>query len=107
MTFGELWENIESEMQAPKEDKTTSVIRSGIGIRENFWEDFLSVINNSDGLSELLDIPTIKISQWHERITKALEKVKQIDGGEETKDNVKLLKTGDFDMPEPETVSEK
>jgi hypothetical protein len=107
MSFRKLWENINSEKRGTKEDRTTSVIRSGIGIRDNFWEDFISILNNSEGLSELLDVPTTKISEWHERISKALEKVNQIDGEQKPMDNVKLLKTGDFDMPEPETVSEK
>ena len=106
MTFVELWESMQADKKGPTEDRKISVIRSGIGIRENFWEDFLSVINNSEGLSELLDVPTTKISEWHERISKALEQVKQIDGEQQPKNNVKLLKSGDFDMPEKDKVGE-
>ena len=107
MSFRKLWEDIQLEKQNVKEDKSTSVIRSGIGIREDFWEDFLSIINNSEGLSELLDVPVGKISTWREKISSALEKVKRIDGKEQPKDNKKLLQTGDFEMPEPDTVSKK
>lgn len=104
-SFQKLWENIQlSKEKSPKDDRSMSAIRTGIGVRENFWEDFLLVINNSDGLSELLDIPTVKISNWHERVKNALDKVKKIDGSSEPSENGKLLKTGHSDELDPQTL---
>lgn len=95
MNFQKLWENIQANKlnKSHAESKASSAIRTGIGIREDFWDDFLSVINNSEGLSELLDIPVTKISSWHSRIQEELDKVKHSDlndtAGKDT-----LLKTG-------------
>jgi hypothetical protein len=44
----------------PADDKAMSAIRTGNGISDTFWDNFLQVINNSDGLSELLDVPAEK-----------------------------------------------
>ena len=104
-SFQRLWENIQiSKEKAPKDDKAMSAIRTGIGIRDNFWDDFLQVINNSEGLSELLDISTVKISEWHQRIKDALEKINSVDGDQEVKNNEKMLKTGHSDEIDPNTV---
>jgi hypothetical protein len=104
-TFQQLWENIQaSKEKSPQDDRAMSAIRTGIGVRDEFWDDFLLVINNAEGLSELLDIPTVKISGWHEKVKKVLDKVQQADGTPEPKDNGKLLKTGHSDEIDPHTV---
>lgn len=104
-SFQRLWENIQtSKEKSPQDDRAMMAIRTGIGIRDNFWEDFLLVINNSEGLSELLDVPTVKISEWHDKIKQALEKVQKVDGTPEPKDNGKLLKTGHSDELDPHTI---
>jgi len=104
-SFQKLWENIQaSKEKSPQDDRAMTVIRTGIGVRETFWDDFLLVINNSDGLSELLDVPTVKISGWHEKVKQALKKVQQSDSTPEPKDNGKLLKTGHSDEIDPHTV---
>jgi hypothetical protein len=69
-------------------------IRNGINVREDFWDDFLLVINNAGALSELLDVPVTKISAWHQRVKMALDKVKQADAVPDPKDKGKMLKTG-------------
>jgi hypothetical protein len=104
-SFQRLWENIQAQKEkTPQDDKAMSAIRTGIGIREDFWDDFLQVINNSDGLSQLLDIPTTKIAGWHDKVQHALKKVQQADATPDPKDNGKLLKTGQPDEPDPHTV---
>lgn len=100
-SFQRLWENIQLKKESieEKEDKDMSAIRTGIGVRDGFWEDFLLVINNSEGLSQLLDIPVTKIASWHDKISHTLNKVKEADSTPELKKNVKLLKTGQPEMP--------
>lgn len=101
-SFQRLWENIQLKKESIEEedDKGMSAIRTGIGVRDDFWEDFLLVINNSEGLSQLLDIPVTKIAGWHNKIKETLDKVKEKDSTPELKKNVKLLKTGQPEMPE-------
>ena len=105
-SFQKLWENIQNQKEnKPQDDKAMSAIRTGIGIREDFWDDFLLVINNSEGISELLDIPTSKIASWREKVKNVLNKVKQSDSNPEVNDNLKLLKTGQPDKPDPNTIN--
>lgn len=95
VSFQKLWENMSaSKMGDHADDKAMEAIRTGINVREDFWDDFLLVINNSTALSELLDIPTTKISSWHSKIKSALDKVNKADSTPEPKDKGKLMKTG-------------
>ena len=95
-SFQRLWENIQAAKneETVQDDRTMSAIRTGIGVRDEFWDDFLAVLNNSQDLSELLDIPVEKISSWRGKIKHALEKVRDADSDPEQKKNGKLLKTG-------------
>jgi hypothetical protein len=104
-SFQRLWENIQAQKEkTPHDDKAMSVIRTGIGVNDEFWDNFLLVINNSEGLSQLLDVPTTKISSWHDKVKHVLDKVRQADSSPELKDNGKLLKTGQPDEPDPNTI---
>lgn len=87
-----------------QDDKGMEAIRNGINIRDDFWDDFLLVINNAGALSELLEVPVTKISGWHSRVSAALEKVKQADTVPDPNDKGEMLKTGmpDDDLePDP------
>jgi hypothetical protein len=101
VSFQRLWENMESSRKGGHhlDDKEMEAIRNGINVREDFWDDFLLVVNNSGALSVLLDVPVTKISSWHHKVKSALERVQQTDAVPEPKDRSKLLKTG---MPEDE-----
>ena len=104
-SFQRLWENIQAQKQkSPHDDRAMSAIRTGIGVNETFWEDFLQVINNSDGLSELLGVPVTKVAEWHDKVRHTLDRVKEADNIPDPKDNGKLLKTGQSDEPDPHTV---
>ena len=96
MNFQRLWENMHlgKEPEQPVDDAVQSVIRTGIGISETFWDDFMSVMNNSEGLAMLLDVPEDQISTWRPRIEKALAAVQSSDQTGDVKKNKKLMKTG-------------
>lgn len=107
VSFQRLWENIETAKKegSPKDDRAMSAIRTGIGIRDEFWDDFLSVINNSEGLAALLDVPPLKIGTWHQRVKENLDKVRQADASPDVKDSGKMLKTGTGDdATDPHTI---
>jgi len=101
MSFQALWENMKlsREKEIPIEDSALTVIRSGNNLDEDFWNNFKLVVNNSDGLSKLLDVPVEKISTWREKIDKAIKKVQELDGDVKLKKNKKILKP---DAPEIE-----
>jgi hypothetical protein len=95
ISFQRLWENMESARKGGHfDDKGMEAIRNGINIRDDFWNDFLLVINNAGALSELLDIPVTKIGSWHSRIKQALDKVQQADAVPDPKDKGEMIKTG-------------
>lgn len=100
MNFQKLWENMElakqlaKEKEQPLEDKAASAIRTGMGIGENFWDDFLLLLNNAEGLGALLDIDPDKIATWSAKINDARSKVSDDDSQEEVGQNKKIMKTG-------------
>lgn len=100
VSFQKLWENIEKNIAS---DKSQEAIRTGMNIRDDFWDDFLLLINNSTALSELLEVPVSKIAGWHQKIKAALDSVQQADTVPDAKDKGKMLHTG---LPEDEIPSD-
>ena len=96
ISFQCLLENM-SQHHKRSEEKAMDAIRTGINIRENFWDDFLLVINNSDAMSELLDVPAVKVSSWHNRVRAVLNKVQQTDAVPDPDKKSKTIPTGDND----------
>lgn len=97
VSFRKLLENMSLEKTEGSDSKALEAIRTGNSVRDNFWEDFLLVINNSEAISDLLDIPISKISGWHQKIKEALEQVKASDDHSDNKElnkNKKVLPTG-------------
>lgn len=96
MNFQRLWEQMELgvEKEQPIEDSVASVIRTGAGVSDSFWDDFILVINNSAGLSKLLDVPEDKIGGWAEKIKSAVDAVRRADSESDPGKNSKLVKTG-------------
>lgn len=105
VSFSKLWEHMQQSLTESDEDsKAMDAIRTGIGVREDFWSDFLLVINNSEALSELLDIPSTKISSWHSKVNDALSKVKTADETPEVKKNTTMMSTGDPEFDDEENM---
>jgi Trm5-related predicted tRNA methylase len=77
-----------------QESKSMLAIRNGIGVRTNFWDDFLLLLNDSESISELFGVPIEKVSTWKSKIHNALKEVKKHDTNIVAKEKGKLLKTG-------------
>jgi hypothetical protein len=93
-SFLKLWENMNNDEDVSENDKSLEAIRMGINIRDDFWEDFLKLVNNAEALSDLLDIPATKIYKWRQLIKQAKEQVSEMDSNTKAKKNLKLIKTG-------------
>ncbi len=99
VSFRQLMEN----MYSPEKDaehidtKSMKAIRTGIAVRENFWDDFLQVCNNTDAIAELLGVRPEQVSSWGSRVKHNLERVNRADaaGEGEEKPKTKVLDTGD------------
>lgn len=66
-------------LDSGEESPAMRAIRNGQNIGDSFWDDFLTLINDSDALSELLEIPKEKITGWATRIKEMQEKVGKHD----------------------------
>lgn len=66
MTFLEFSENIQE----------LELIKSGLNLKGDFWDNFLIICNNSKALSKILDVPEHKIHGWTSKISKLKDKVK-------------------------------
>lgn len=82
------------ERMQEKESKSILAIRNGIGIKKDFWSDFLLLLNNSEAVADLLGVSVEKVSTWRNNIHHHLNKVKKLDNEMVTKEKGKLLKTG-------------
>ena len=109
-TFLQLWERIQleetdpdlddSEVTTPlmgsgEEGPAMQVIRAGLNLRSgdcgNFWEDFMQLLGNKEGLSDLLGVSQEDVSEWYARIKENLDKVGNND---KEKKKVKVTPTG-------------
>lgn len=93
-SFLKLWESMSSGQVQPV-DHAADVIRSGIGLNEKFWKEFILVLNNSQGLAELLDVSHDKVSTWHQKIQNKLKEVQAADQNVEVNKNRKIMRTGE------------
>jgi hypothetical protein len=88
-------------MDSGDETSGLRVIRSGMALRSegdgSFWEDFLSLCNDADGLADLLGVKREIVASWASRVREALENVRRHDAQSEEKpdEKEKLLPTGD------------
>jgi hypothetical protein len=58
---------------------------------EKFWDNFLQILNNTDGLAQLLDISSSKISTWHEKIKDAIKERDELNKNKPVGKNNKLI----------------
>lgn len=82
VSFHKIMEHMEvyREGQGETTDrKAAEAIRAGINLREDFWDDFLLLLNNSSALAELLKVPTTRISSWRSRVQRYLDQVQAED----------------------------
>lgn len=101
--FARLFENMDSFKRAKKElDDSLSMdaIKVGMNLDENFWKNFILLLNNPDALAKLLDVPSHKITTWYSKINKYLNKYldsAETDVGVKAKKKKRLIKTSDFE----------
>ena len=72
------------------ESKAMQVIRVGNNLRSkgdgSFWDDFIRVIGNSEGIAELLGVSSDIVSRWGPKVQEAMQKVERADQNEKGSD---------------------
>lgn len=103
ISFSELWEAMDKSrsplMDSGEGSKADGAIRAGLDLRKDdersFWEDFMDLCSNSQGLSELLDVRPEQVSSWPEKIRKHLDDVENHDSESPTNaEDREMLPTG-------------
>ncbi len=81
----------EEEMQ---EEKALKLVKKGVNLQRgnDFWEDFLRLCGDSEGMAALLGVARDKITGLSSRI----ERFKSKLGDDNDSQNDKIIKTGDL-----------
>lgn len=96
ISFQRLLDNIKSvreQNEADDDSEAMEAIRLGLNQSDDFWDQFLLVLGDSDSLAVLLEVPRTKISGWHARVSKYLDKVRQADEQPDPKKRASLIHT--------------
>jgi len=71
-----------------------NIIDTGYNVSDSFWEDFLLVLNNGGGLSDLLGVSRGKVSTWNKKINEAIKDYKNRKTDLKVNKKNKIIKTG-------------
>lgn len=107
VSFAQLWEQIDKNkarrsplMGSGEEERALTVVRAGKDMHEEgevpFWDEFISLCSNTNGLSELLGVSPEKIRSWPNRIREMTDKLsKQTAENPNEKPDTEMIPTGD------------
>lgn len=105
ISFAELWEQIESARKSPlmdsgEESKAAQLIRAGEQLRkedeQSFWDDFLSLLSNTEGFADLFNVDSSKVLGWGQRIRELRQKTQNDpDHKSREEEETEVIPTGD------------
>jgi hypothetical protein len=108
LSFAQLWEVLDQEkskssplMDSGQDTGSMQVVRAGLGLRQEsdhtFWDDFINLCSNVDGLADLLGVQRESVSTWASKIRDTLDKVEQHDrqNPDQEDEEQAILPTGD------------
>jgi hypothetical protein len=96
--FCNLFENMDYNKKLREEQtdrKATEAIQKGLELDEDFWRNFLILVNNSDAFGALLNVKEEKVADWRRRVTKYLTKFYEKEDYDISKKN-KFIKVNDY-----------
>jgi hypothetical protein len=79
ITFGRLWENMAFEEEPTENTKAMKAIRLGLNIRDDFWDDFIRLMNSPEAVADLLNLRPDQVSSWGSLVSENLDKVRNAD----------------------------
>lgn len=102
LSFSSLWEQMEKNplMTSGLDSQALTAVRSGENLHDDgessFWDEFISLCSNREGMAELLDVSPDKVSNWPARIKEYLEEMKKktIENPNEPEET-EMIPTGD------------
>lgn len=102
ISFAKLLENMEKDSNHDRLSK--DVIKSGLNLRSvncgNFWDDFIQICSNAQGMSDLLDVPSNQITKWSKRIRDLITAVNREETEQDTGKST-MISTGNIKLADP------
>jgi len=127
LSFLEVWERLVREqeinqdppppppmMGGGQDSSAMQVVRAGINLRPeeetSFWDEFMSICSNAEGVAELLGVRASEVQTWSSKIKDLIQQVEERDSqNPEGDSNSKVMSTGDeepgVDHPEQGSMS--
>ncbi len=90
MSFLKAWDKVR-QFREDTDDAALSAIETGNNVADDFWNNFITVCNNKEGVASLLGVTTSKVATWQQTIK---DKMDQAGQSAETKVNHKIINTG-------------
>lgn len=98
LSFSKLLENMQKDTEQT-ERHAKEAVRAGLNLRSadcgSFWDDFIQVCGNTQGMAELLGVPTHQISRWGSRIRDYVTKVNREETEQNKDGKAVMISTGD------------
>lgn len=102
VSFRTLWEQMENTplMTSGEDSRALTAVRAGKSLHKEdetpFWDEFITICANREGLAELFDVSPEKISSWPSRIKDYLEKLQKHDAeSTHEPEDQEMIPTGD------------
>lgn len=93
MNFLEAWYKSQRLKENSNHAALLAVV-TGLNVAEDFWDNFILVCNNKEGMAELLNVSPEKIASWPAIIKTNLDKAKTHNFDEEDP-KTKIMDTGE------------
>jgi len=94
MRFLEAWLKVRHFVEV-NENTALSAITTGRNVAEDFWDNFIMVCNNKEGVAELLEVSPEKVASWPSIIKNKMDQIEPEDA-DQTKTS--LIHTGKGDI---------
>lgn len=105
VSFARLLEELEKNkmalplMDSGESNKVLNLIKTGSDLREknetSFWDEFIGLCSNSEGLSELLGVTKDKVNSWPSRIKNYINELESKNINISQKEKQKVIPTAD------------
>lgn len=90
MRFLEAWERVR-QFAEESDSAALSAITTGQNVAEDFWDNFIMVCNNKEGVAALLGVAPEKVATWPSIVKNAMDQAEPEDA-DQTKTS--LIHTG-------------
>lgn len=79
--FHEIVDRSKALLDSGEESRASQIIRQGKNLRKegetSFWDDFISICNDAQGLAELLNVSEQEVRNWPNLIKEKLDNLKK------------------------------